>query len=822
MTYARKARLEVILFLLLLPALRAGAEAGLGFSAYEAEPENRTSLVIPSQECAPFKFKKAFKLSFDFRLKPSHDVFGYVCRIMVADEVVDLLAVNPRGESPKVVVTGGQEMLPVLEGDIREWHTLQIQFRRSGTDSIAVSVNGVERFLPADGRNSASQVRIFFGRNTDSGMFTNDVAPMFIRNVSVTVNDRDSYFWELRDWTDLTRYGKTEISVENPDWSIERSRHWHKTMEFRSTEKIFHAVDLARGRVNLITPAKVVSYDLSSCESVQSGFEQPLAASRLANDFAVMSDGSIAYVDVAEKGVVVNRYDGRAWQGPVNRSSHSLLEHHNSFVNPVDSSFMVMFGYGQHRYFNDLTVISPDGSFRKLKLEEIPPRYLSAVGLGDGCAYILGGKGNPKGIQEYGIVIYNDIWRLDLSDFTTENLGSFGNEAQEVAADRLIVEDDGRTLVGLFYSPNVFKTALQLKSVDLETGTVTPLGEPLPYDFLDVNSDATLLRYGDAYHAVLVTKESNASYLAEMYEIILPVDTGYAHPETSKGKDRLAVLLSVLASVLLAGICAVLLRFRVRSLRRKKGNEFRVMPRAEGVHLLGAFKVMDRAGRDLTPSFTPTMKQLMALLLVTTAEGRGVSNSQMKDALWFDKSEESFFNNRGVNLAKIRKVFAEAGIAMELVSENGIWTVRTSEDLCDFLKATSMMRKMGTGPGDPDFGIILGIASLGPLLPEMRAEWLDKYKENYDGTVADHILRLFDGGRLDNEQTVALADAMLEFDSLDENALREKCNALVSLKRTGTARTAFENFTARYKASMGEEYPLSFSEFLRQASDTQR
>lgn len=817
-----KARLNAILFLLLLPALRAGAEVGLGFSAYEAEPENRTSLVIPSQECAPFKFKKVFKLSFDFRLKSSHDVFGYVCRIMVADEVVDLLAVNPRGESPKVVVTAGQEMIPVLEGDIRDWHALQLQIRRCGTDSLAVDINGVEMYLPAGGGNSASQVRIFFGRNADSGIFTNDVAPMAIRNVSVTINDRESYFWELRDWADLTRYGNTPISVENPDWSIEKSRHWHKTMEFRSLGKIFHAVDLAGGRLNLITPSKVVSYDIGSGKSVQSGFEQTFSAFRLANDFAVMADGSLAYVDVAETGVVMNRYDGRAWQGPVNRSSHSILEHHNSFVNPVDSSFVVMFGYGQHRYFNDLTVISADGSFRRLRLGEIPPRYLSAVGLGDGCAYILGGKGNPKGIQEYGIVIYNDIWRLDLSNFTVENLGSFGNEAQEVAADRLIVEDDGRTLVGLFYSPNVFKSSLQLKSLDLETGTMTPLGEPLPYDFLDVNSDATLFRYGNSYYAVLVTKESDDSYLAEMYEIILPVDTGYALPGTRKGRNATAVFFSVLSAVLLAGICAVLFRFRIRTLRSRKGNEFRVMPRAEGVHLLGAFKVMDRDGRDLTPSFTPTMRQLMALLLVTTAEGRGVSNSQMKDALWFDKSEESFFNNRGVNLAKIRKVFAEAGIGMELVSENGIWKVRTSEVLCDFLQATSVIGKMGTGPGDADFGTILGIASLGPLLPEMRDEWLDKYKENYDGAVADLILRLFDGGRLDSEQTVALASAMLEFDSLDENALREKCKALVSLKRTGTARTAFENFTARYKASMGEEYSLSFSEFVRQSSETQR
>ena len=50
----------------------------------------------------------------------------------------------------------------------------------------------------------------------------------------------------------------------------------------------------------------------------------------------------------------------------------------------------------------------------------IHPRYFSAVGVSDTLVYIYGGVGNEKGAQEYGIQIFNDLYVMDLCDYSVQ------------------------------------------------------------------------------------------------------------------------------------------------------------------------------------------------------------------------------------------------------------------------------------------------------------------------------------------------------------------------------------------------------------------
>lgn len=67
------------------------------------------------------------------------------------------------------------------------------------------------------------------------------------------------------------------------------------------------------------------------------------------------------------------------------------------------------------------------------------------------------------------------------------------------------------------------------------------------------------------------------------------------------------------------------------------------------------------------------------------------------------------------------------------------------------------------------------------------------------------------------ETIVRAADCRLLFDSLDENAVLQKCRALISLGKTGTANSVFTRFTAEYKRVMSEEFEMDFTDFIKKA-----
>ena len=96
----------------------------------------------------------------------------------------------------------------------------------------------------------------------------------------------------------------------------------------------------------------------------------------------------------------------------------------------------------------------------------------------------------------------------------------------------------------------------------------------------------------------------------------------------------------------------------------------------------------------------------------------------------------------------------------------------------------------------------------------MRFEWLDRFKADYADMVISSLSPLNKPVILDADSRLAVSDAILSFDSIDEDAVRAKCKALIDLKRAGTAKSEFDRFTEQYSSMLGEEYGKSFAEFL--------
>lgn len=828
----KKLFLTILLTLTLFPAFSAEGnkvEGGLLFRSYEVAPNLRTSMRIPAKEEGHLKYDGYLALSFDVKIDTKKECFGYICRIILDNkDYADIVLTNPTdGETHLALASKHGELMKIdfLSGEsLKKWNHIDICLS-TDDNKTDISVNGVSHHLTCS-QEQFQEVVVCFGAN-DIGLFsTSDVAPMTIRNVSLCTNRRSDkgYYWELLTDTDLKEGSgkkKMAISVENPEWMIESNSTWQLSASLSFNGKVRIVVDDETDCVHLISKDCVTTHIPGNKHTSRHQFSQDISFNRLTNDFMILPGGRLIYFDPEGESPVTSEFDFRthSWTPDINRKRTSSYLHHNTFYNRVDSSVVHMFGYGFHKYSNDIRVWNEsDGSFRKWTLDSIPPRYLSAVGLSDSLVWIFGGKGNEKGIQELGATIYNDLYTISLKDYKVQKICTLESDMMEVAATDLIVSDGCRSITGLFYSPNAYQSYLQMKEINIEDGAVTALGDRIPYNFLDVESEARLI-YDDNtqnYHAITSQKDEENRYIVNIYRIKSPVIAADA-PESTEEGGFWWIYLAILVALSTAAAFWLSVRFRKEPQKTEAVPIESELLQKHGIYLIGGFKVIDRNGIDISSSFTPLMKQLLSILILYSYRQKGISNAELKEALWDDKSDESYYNNRGVNIKKIRTCLSEVG-NLEIVSSNGNWSIKTDDSLCDWFRTMSILEDINTETiSTEQVNMLIDIAMSGQLLPDMRYEWTDKFKAQYADLIISCLSKVCESNShaQSAETRIRLADAILMFDSLDEYAVRAKCQALIAQKRLGMAQSTFKNFTQEYNRLMGEEFATNFNEFVK-------
>lgn len=822
----------ILIFYLVLTAFgsEARVEGGLQFRSYEVAPNLRTSMRIPHPEDGYIRYDGFLNLSFDVKIDTGKECFGYICRIILNDtEYVDILLTNPTiGEAHLALASKHGELmkLNLPTGDqLNEWNHIDL-ILKSEDNKTSISLNGTSNILACSQR-TIQEAEIYFGANSHRAFSTSDVAPMSIRNISLkTKEDSDRYyFWELQTKDDLNGGSgrkKMQLAVENAEWIIESNSSWRLSSSLTFGTRVRTVVDNDLKLIHLITPDCVTTIRPGSKnESVIHHFKQDICFRKLTNDFVTLPGGRLLYIDPEGSNPVVSEFDfnSDSWTHEIRRDINSSCLHHNVFFNKQDSCVIHLFGYGFHKYSNTISRWNEKtGDFKRWTLDSIPPRYLSAAGLSDSLAWIYGGKGNEKGIQELGTTIYNDLYTINLKDYTVRRVRTLESESMEVAAADLIISDDETTFTALFYSPNTYQSGLQMKSIGIEDGKSTVLGNRIPYNFLDVDSEARLI-YDEGtqrYYAIITEKKDDGTYRVNIYTISSPVlIVGSDSSEKESGNRLLWLLICLFTVSLTAAAYFMFLRNK-----RRKGKATATVPmrnERHGIYLIGGFKVINRDGTDISAHFTPLMKQLLCILILNSYRHKGISNAELKEALWADKTEESYYNNRGVNIKKLRTCISELG-DLEISSSNGNWSINIDENLCDWFRNMKEMEGLDfENLTTEQISGLISIATKGHLLPDMRYEWTDRFKAQYTDLIISSLSKARQNvsGSNSTDLKISLADAVLIFDSLDEEAVKEKCKALIAQKRLGIAQSTFKNFTQEYQRLMGEEYSINFNEFVR-------
>ncbi|HMH23734.1 MAG TPA: hypothetical protein VK563_18235 [Puia sp.] len=814
--------------------------------------EKRTSLDLSPDDS--LCFSKSFVLDFDIRLIPDHKAyFGYVLRIVSNDNQNIDLIYNEKQTSFEVITGENFSGISFAIDSprlFREWTRFSLRF---SPDSLTLQfrVNGKlsgSSAIPANFRC----LKFLWGASDVQKFDTKDVPPMQIKDIRISENNQEKYFWSLNETSgdisyDLIR--KKAARIKNPVWIKPGHQKWELLTTFSIGSFAGLGFDPRQDRICVAGSDSMALYSLRNGQNMLSWRANRRINLRLGSQaiFDTIS-GKLYDLYIDQQKVVAYDFASGQWDGDFEPGKITEFWHADKFISPVDSCLYVMGGYGQFKYKNLVQRYSM--ASRKWELvstsgDYFSPRYLSALGAdGKGeFAYIIGGYGSKTGDQMLAPGNVYDMMRYDVRKRSFKKMFTIRPSATQFTfSNSLVIGPKSDEYYGLIF-PNVRANSwLQLIRGSLTDSTYTPLANAIPLSFHDVST------FADLYYSTLSNKliavilhfptldDKEKITEVRVYALNFPPESEDAlAPEKKEGHSRYSLFFLIAGAVVLAAFLLFLFRKKLfRPGIRGGGAVVSVIPdglhgtvsyqqehpekvHRSSIYLFGPFQVFDKEGNDIARLFSPLVKELFLIIATyTIANGRGISSEELNEILWHDKSEKDAMNNRSVNLTKL-KTFLEKIGNCAVIKESGFWQVQVHDEevYVDYKKYVSLL----ASAGDPAKGYIhplVDIIRRGPFLAQTEYNWLDDIKSEISNSGIHICLDYLESkqGKKDPEFAIEIANCIFHFDLLNEDALIYKCKSLIQLKRHTLAINTYQKFLKDYKDIYGTEFGKSFQEVV--------
>jgi len=822
---------------------------GLSFASHEAMKDQRTSLNLTPDD--PFHFKDGFVLSFDLSFHRLTNAYGYVVRIIANDSVnIDLMSSPDHAEFHDMGVIVGskptdiQYEFPDVKLQPRLWTAVHITLS-SQTNQIIVDWNGQvkKQSYPV---SQLKTFRFFFGAN-DFGKFnTADVPPVSIKNVVVSNNNKAVAQWELKRHATNEVYDSQDehlALVKNPTWLIDQHVQW----VHRKTFVIGKYPGVAfNGRDGILYASDVNGVYRWHLQQGEVTFEKNVAGTPVHTDanqlLYVEANNTLLNYDITTN--IVTRYNPAAhtWTNRDTAYHEPIYWHNNKFYNTANRSLYVFGGYGFFTYKN--VFWKYDTLARKwinLKTNgTIPPRYLGASGLtakGD-KVLLFGGYGSQSGKQELSPQSFYDLYSFDLSNHTVKKIWELAQPHSTedlVFSNSLVINETDSCFYVLSFPKNKYESYIKLRRYALNKPETELLADSIPFRFHDEHSfcDLFLSRVTNELVAVTAHKEKG-QYKVAVYTINyppLPAQDVLQKPVITSAGNYYAVLAFGMGALLLV----VLFRKKIKPKVHTPATPIQA-PAHDAAHdvdllrslheekpvstinLFGGFQVFDKNGHDITGKFTMTLKELFALILLHSVKyEKGISTTELQEYLWPDKDEVSARNNRNVNIKKLRTLTEEIG---SLTIENNNAYLRLDVPpgvFCDYQAVFKILHAGDTVVQEHQkIELLLKYVRRGSLLPNLQSGWLDNFKSDISNKVIDALLAY--SAKLDaykdDKVLLDIADAIFNYDTINQEALVIKCSVLNKKGKYSLAKTWYDHFAKEYKNLYAENYPKSFEEVI--------
>ena len=833
--------------------------SGLKFISHEAVKENRTSLILTPKR--DIHINGNFSINFDISFGKAMYTFGYIFRIIIDDETNLDMVSEVSSDNPKINVIYNQRSLLEYNGkgelptfNYNKWMHISLLADKTN-DSIIVSIDGMKKSF-AQPLERSSNLKIYFGQNTHNHFYASDVPKMDIRDIKIS-GDKDKllYHWILGKHNGNTVYdevARKPAEVINPVWLIDRHAYWEEKLSVTVPHSYLHvATDPGNGRVYFADSNYLACFDNSDSATpftqLPVKYGNPFQSKPNQMIFDPVENRLISY-DTELQRLSVYNYNTESWSLNDTASTITRFWHHNAMFVPEEKKMVLFGGYGMHHYSAQLTVVdfsTPEPQWRIFDLsKEISPRYLSGMTYeGDSKILISGGYGSYSGAQSESPHNLYDLYRVDISNGNVELLSNNDKSKDTepfVFGNSTVLSEDKQTIYALVFNDKRYATEIQLTGTDINSGETYSYANPIPYEFMDIESYCTLMRDEKSNELLIVeTKlmedmQTRIKIYALKYPPLNIVDTIQEEGNTN-----------LLLYLLIAGLIVILIIVLYIIYNRKKKtisattevnkgieasqspamqlrnhyNLYQVEKQPSSISLLGGFHVTDKNGKDITGNFTQTVRQLFLLILLETYKnGHGISSQKLTDFFWFDKDPENARNNRNVNMYKLRSLLQEIG-EIDITKNNSYWQLSIKESVfCDYSMILQIMKEIeeSSSPDTQTINALVKLASFGKLLCNTQTEWIDAYKSEFTIRLIELLERISEMDKIkkDYPMLLRIAEAILAHDSLDEDAIRIKCTALYSMGKKNQAKISYDAFVTEYEKILNTKPEFKFSDVV--------
>jgi hypothetical protein len=833
---------KICLLLLAVLALLSVSAQGLLFNSNDSLVARRTSYDVfsgPGPE-----FRQSFSLNFDLSIWDKKH-FGYVFSLkdangkayslsyIFSDEKVGYLYLNIDNESVKIKAPLSPYRLAK-----RQWMPVQVNFDLK-QDKVTMQVDGKSYVAGKMGLQELMKPRLVFGK---CGYFT-DVPSMAIRNLQVK-DLHQQFFFPLNEWQGNqvhTKEGRPVGVADNPNWLINESWFWKERYKAHYDQVAGVAFNDSAQQVILFTRQNGTVYDLRQGQSQQFPFKNELPVPLILAKSQYNARENKLYVYEANNvpthlpTIATLDLASRSWDTTGKAYIKTQRHHHNSFFDYNGKDLYLFGGYGSFSWFNQFYVYDrPADQWKEISFsgDTIMPRFFSASGKVNAGQelYIFGGFGNQSGSQIVGGKHLYDLYKINLNTRTIKKLWELkAPDENFVPANNLVISPDGKYFYVICYAHHIAKTSLQLYKFSIADGTYEIVSSPIPVVSEKIETDINLFynEFTQEFYCAVQEFADATHSTVKLYSLAAPPVSYSAYVAATHSANGYSTLAKWILGLLLAGGLATAVHlFRKRPYMPAVNQPdepgeavltldlapVNPLPGKNAVYLSGPFTVFDRKKTDITHLFSPKLRQLFILVLLSHKQGQGgVSSRLLSQVLWPDKEPSKTKNLRGVTLNNLRNVLNDLdGIRLSYINDSYCLEL-TEAFFCDYLAINTVL----------DAGQLPELALLlrGSLLPGADEGWIDEFKSRYESAVLSEsrkaMLEACQAGDLN--KAYHLTKVILLNDPFCEEAITYQLSILKKVKGLNAAKKRFEVFVQAYEQSMGESYPHSFEQSLREA-----
>ena len=325
-----------------------------------------------------------------------------------------------------------------------------------------------------------------------------------------------------------------------------------------------------------------------------------------------------------------------------------------------------------------------------------------------------------------------------------------------------------------------------------------------------LSSGASLRGYIDDLHTwsrPLGSEEINRLSLDE------EIKPSTASNSTSQKLPQKGFFLIVGSFILI--LVSILIFFRLRKRKIALQEEIPSIIDENKILLFGEFKAIDKDGNNVTETFTPKVRELFIFTLISTLKtGIGAEVKEIDEILWSGISSRKAANNRAVTLNKLRKIIQQFD-GIEINSGNRYLSLTTDDNFyCDYIEAFQLCQ-IPQGMTKQQLNLFFDRVKRGRFLKGINWIWLDDIRGFIGNQVIDNLLKLASLYKQEEnlKQIEKIAQRILEYDDLNEEAVYLQIWALQKANNLHLAKFNFTSFAKKYEQNMGEPFQLNFSEF---------